>query len=128
MATASGQYGKVLISSSSLTECMKWSFSRSVPDHPHGTSATAGYKKRTAGTKDGTGTMEGLQDPAASITLFIDVGSNVTLLLYETAALFWTVPALITKMDVEVDIDDGAPVPWNADFGIQGAWTKPSGY
>jgi hypothetical protein len=128
MATASGQYGKVAIASSNIVEVMKWTLELSVPDHPHGTSATSGYKKRTAGTKDGTGSIEGLQDPADPVTTYIEPGDSVTLLLYESAAKFWTVPALITKLAMDVDIDDGAPVSWNSDFGIHGAWTKPTSY
>jgi hypothetical protein len=128
MAAISGQYAKVMIASSTVVETMKWTWERSVSDHPHGTSATGGYKKRTAGTKDGTGTLEGLQDSADPITTYIEEGDSVTLLLYEAASKFWSVPALIIKVSNEADIDDGAPIPWNADFGANGAWTKPTGY
>lgn len=126
MATVSGKYGKVMIGSSTVVEVMKWSFSRSVPDNPHGTSATNGYKKRTAGTKDGTGSMNGMQDPADAVETYFEEGSDVTLKLYYTSSKFYQVPAMITKLDIEDDIDDGAPVPWSADFGIQGAWTLPT--
>ena len=126
MATMSGQYGKVLIGSSSVVEVMKWSFARSVPDNPHGTSATAGYKKRTAGTKDGSGSLNGLQDPSDPVEGYFEEGDIVTLKLYDSASRFFSVPAMISKLDTECDIDDGAPVPWSADFGIHGAWTLPA--
>lgn len=126
MTAVSGQYGKITIGSSNLTECMGWSFDRSVADHPYASCATNGYKKRVAGTKDGTGSLNGMQDPADPIENYFVEGSQVTLRLYYTAAKFYSVPAQINRLGIEVDIDDGAPVPWTADFGANGAWTLPT--
>jgi len=122
----SGKYGKVMIASDTLAEVMNWSFDRSVSDNPHGTSSTGGFKDRTAGTRDGTGSMSGLQDFTDPIEGHFNEGDSVTLLLYVSATLFYSVPALISKLTTSVDVDDGAPVPWSADFGIKGAWTEPS--
>jgi predicted secreted protein len=125
MATVSGQYGQIQIGSSDITECMFWSFTRTVADHAYASCSTGGYKKRIAGTKDGTGTMRGLQSDAASDDIETDFeeGDSVTLVLFWTATKKYTVPAIITRLHTECDIDDGAPVPWEADFGANGAWT-----
>lgn len=126
MAAVSGQYGQIKVGSSNLTECMFWSFDRTAADHAYASCATGGYKKRVAGTKDGTGNLKGEQDPANPIETFFVEGSLATLLLYYTASKFYTVPAMITRLHVETDIDDGAIVPWEADFGINGAWSLPA--
>lgn len=126
MGAVSGQYGSIKIGSSNLTECMFWSFDRSVADHAYASCATGGYKKRVAGTKDGTGNLKGEQDPTDPIENYFVEGSSVTLRLYYTAAKFYSVPAMITRLHVENDIDDGAIVPWEADFGINGAHTLPT--
>jgi hypothetical protein len=123
MATVSGQYGSIKIGSSNLVECMNWTFDRKAAEHAYASCNTGGYKKRIAGTKDGTGTIRGLQDSADPIENYIIEGSSVTLRLYWTAAKYYSVPAIVNSLKTEVDIDDGAPVPWDADFGANGAWT-----
>lgn len=70
--------------------------------------------------------MNGMQDPSDPIENYFKVGDAVTLKLYYTASKYYTVPARILKVHVETDIDDGSPVPWDADFAITGAWTDPA--
>jgi hypothetical protein len=69
--------------------------------------------------------MNGLQDPADPIENYFVEGSSVTLLLYYTAAKFYSVPAIIEKLNIEDDIAEGTPVPWTADFGTNGQWDLP---
>jgi hypothetical protein len=126
MAAVSGQYGKIAIASSTVTECTYWSFDRMANDQSYSSCATAGYKKRVAGVKDGSGNLKGFQDPSNAIETYFEEGDLVTLLLYYTASKYYTVPAMITKLHVEADIGEGALVPWEADFGINGAWTLPA--
>src|SRR5262245_39691681 len=123
MTAVSGQYGKITLGSSNVTECSGWSFDRTVADHPYASCATSGYKKRIAGTKDGTGNLKGWQDPSSPIETYFVEGDHPTLRLYVSASKYYTVPCMITRLHTEVDIDDGAIVPWEADFGIDGAWT-----
>ena len=123
MAAASGQYGKIMIGGSTLIECTGWSFDRSVAEHVYASCATSGYKKRVAGTKDGTGELRGVLDPADPIEGYINEGDQVTLLLYFTAAKYHSVPAQINNISVEVDVEEGEIVRWTAGFGINGAWS-----
>jgi len=126
MAAVSGQYGQIQIGSSDVTECTKWSFKRSAGEQAYASCATGGYKKRVAGTKDGGGSLEGFQDPDNAIETYFEEGDLVTLKLYYTASKFYSVPAMITGLDVECDIQEGGLVPWSAEFGINGAWALPS--
>lgn len=128
MTAVSGHYGSIKISSSSLTECQGWTFKRTVTDHQYRSCGTIGadgkvYTKRVVGGSDATGTIKGLQDPADPIENYLVEGSSITLRLYWTAAKYYNVPALITSLDVEADMDSGVPVPWSADFGANGQWT-----
>lgn len=126
MAAVSGQYGKIVIGSSNVVECMGWSFKRAPSIKPYASCATSGYKKRVVGTREGSGNLKGMQDPSDPIENFFVDGSSVTLKLYYTAAKFYSVPAIIESLDIDVDIDDGSPVPWAADFGTDGGWTLPT--
>lgn len=128
MTAVSGHYGKITIGSSNMTECQAWTFNRSATIHPYKSCQTVGtdlkvYTKKVVGGSDGTGNMKGLQDPADQIENYFVEGSTVTLRLYWTAAKYYIVPAVIGKLDVEVDVDAGTPVPWAADFEATGQWT-----
>jgi hypothetical protein len=129
MTATSGQYGRIKIGSSNLVECGKWTFDRSAMVHPYRSCGTVDavtgrlYTKRIEGGSDGTGTIFGLQDPSDAIETYFVEGSSVTLLLYWTTTKYYSVPALIEKLNVEDDIAEGTPVPWNADFGANGKWT-----
>ena len=123
MATVSGQYGAIKIGTSNIVECMNWTFERRVAEHSYASCATNGYKKRIAGTKDGSGTLKGLQDSADVIENYFIEGSQLTIRLYWTAAKYYSCPVQINVLRTEADIDDGSPVPWEADFGANGGWT-----
>lgn len=123
MATVSGQYGAIKIGTSNIVECMNWTFERRAAEHAYASCATGGYKKRIAGTKDGSGTLKGLQDSTDPIENYFIEGNSLTVRLYWTASKYYGVPAVINVLRTETDIDDGAPVPWEADFGVNGAWT-----
>jgi hypothetical protein len=123
MAAVSGQYGKITIATSNVTECSYWSFDRTAAEHAYASCATNGYKKRVAGTKDGSGNLKGWQDPSAMIETYFVEGDLPTLRLYISAAKYYSVPCMITRLHTECDIDDGAIIPWEADFGVNGAWS-----
>ncbi len=124
MAAISGQYGKVLSGGSQTTECQGFEWSRSVVEHAYASCATGGFKKRVAGTKDHSGTLNGLFDVSEPIYEVFDEGDAVTLHLYISTTAYYIVPAMITELSIEVDIDDGSIVPWNASFGGNGAWSS----
>lgn len=124
MPTISGQYGSIKIGSSAVQECTSWTWSRSVQEHAYASCATGGFKKRVAGTKDHSGSLEGKLDLDQSVEDFFDEGDIVTLNLYVSSTAFYVVPAMITELSIEVDIDEGDIVPWSANFGGNGAWSS----
>lgn len=124
MAAVSGTFGKIMIGSSNLVECTGWTWQRQVADHAYASCATGGFKKRVAGTKDHSGTLDGKFDPSDSIDDYFDEGDLVTLNLYVTSTDYYIVPAMITELSVEVDIDEGDIIPWSASFGGNGAWSS----
>lgn len=123
MAAASGQYGKIMVGGSTLIECTGWSFDRQVAEHVYASCATGGYKKRIAGTKDGSGELRGIFDPDDPIEGYINEGDHVTLLLYFSATKYHSVPAQINSINIDTDIEEGDIVRWTAQFGINGAYT-----
>jgi hypothetical protein len=126
MATFSGKDGKVLIGGSPLADIIGWTL-RTASDNPtYASSSTGGYRKRVPGVKDAAGTVRFKLNPADPITDDLDAGVAVTLLLYLDATRFYTVPAVIDALRLEVDIDTGDVVGGVADFSGNGAWTKPT--
>lgn len=128
MAAISGEYAKITIGSSNVVECMAWTFNRTVNTHPYRTCSTTGtdlkvYTKRVAGGHDGTGNVKGLQSDSDPIENYFVEGDFVTLRLYYHTAKYYSVPAVIAKLNVEGDRDSGAPIPWDADFEANGQWT-----
>jgi hypothetical protein len=121
----SGQYGDVKIGSTQISEVSKWSYNPKVTIHAYSSNKTGGYKKKVAGIKDGTGSIEGIYDPANPIMATIDIGTAVTLKLYLTATVFYSVPAIISSLKLDVDIDTGDFVKYSSDFEATGAWTNP---
>lgn len=124
MAAVSGQYGKIMVGASNVVECTGWTHSRQVADHAYASCATGGWKKRVAGTKDHSGTLNGKFDPDDDISDYFDEGDLVTLNLYVATDAYYIVPAMITELSVEVDIDEGDIIPWSASFGGNGAWSS----
>jgi len=126
MATASGKDGKVVVGATTLAEITHWTFRTESNNVAYGSSATAGFRRRVAGIKDGRGTVRGKLDPADPLDSIFDEGDTVTLLLYVDATHFYSVPALVDSVEFEVDIDRGDIVGWIAEFSADGAWTKPA--
>jgi hypothetical protein len=122
----SGKGGKAQIGSTDISEITKWSFNPTSNNSAWASSDTSGYKKRVAGVKDGSGSIEGVFDEEDEIYLTFEPGDSITLKLYIDASKYYSVPSLIDSFSIEVDLNDGEVVGWSADFSINGAWTKPT--
>lgn len=126
MATISGKDGKVVAGGVELADIVQWSLTTRSHNPAYASSSTGGFKKRIAGVKDGSGAVAFKLDPDDAITDQISEGDAVTLLLYVDATRYYSVPALIDTLRLEVDIDSGDIVGGVAEFSTNGAWTKPS--
>ena len=126
MATESGKDGKIMLGAAELAEITLWRFKTSAKNLAYASSASGGFKKRLRGVKEGAGYIAFKIDPTDPITDQLTEGDNVTLLLHLDDANFYSVPAVIESLTLEVDIDTGDVVGGAADFATTGAWTIPS--
>ncbi|MGE3406806.1 MAG: hypothetical protein AB7I37_08335 [Pirellulales bacterium] len=126
MSTFSGKDGKVLIGGTSLADITHWSLRTLSHNSAYASSSTGGHKKRVPGIKDASGTIAFKLNTSDPITDDFDEGSSVTLLLHLDATRYYSVPAVIDAIRLEVDIDSGQVVGGVAEFSGNGAWTKAS--
>ena len=126
MSTFSGKDGKVLIGGSALADITHWLLRTMSHNSAYASSSTAGHKKRVPGVKDASGTIAFKLNTSDPISDDLDEGDSVTLLLYLDATRFYSVPAVIDALKLEVDIDSGQVVGGVAEFSANGAWTKPA--
>lgn len=126
MALLTGDDGKVLIGATPLADITAWSLTTRAAAKSYASSATGGYRKSVTGAKHGQGRISFLLDSADPITNDFDVGSQVTLLLYFDDTRFYSVPAVIEALRLNVEIDAGKLVGGDAEFVTSGAWSKPS--
>ncbi len=126
MSVISGKDGKVMIGATTLADITFWTLATASNNPAYASSATSGHKKRVAGVKDASGSIQGKLDVADPVTDDFDEGDAVTLLLYIDATRFYSVPAIIDSINFEVDIDTGEVIGWTADYSADGAWTKPT--
>ncbi len=125
MPLETGDDGKVLIGGAPLADITAWSLETTTRSVAYASSATGGYRKRLPGVKEGHGRIRFRLDVASPLTNHINEGSAVTLLLYLDATRFYSVPAVLDSLQIEVDIDGGELIGGQADFSTDGAWTKP---
>lgn len=119
----SGQYGAVKIGSSCVAEANKWTLDKEATLHEFATCSTPadGGMGVLAGRKKHSGSAEGLFDPTDPIENYFDEGDTVTLKLYVNATKYYQGSAVIEKLTIgDVDIQDGAPVPWSMTFKANG--------
>jgi hypothetical protein len=122
----SGIHGDVLLGTTPISEIKKWSWNPKCIIKDYASNKTQGARKRVPGSKDGSGSIDGVWDPWNPICNLIDVGSIVTLTLQHTTGQTWTVPAIIENMKYDVDLDSGDIEGWSADYSICGMWTNPT--
>lgn len=120
----SGKSGKVLIGATAVAEVTKWRFDKEAFARRYASSATGGFKRTLSGVQSGSGTIEFKFDMTAASPLV--QGAAVTLLLYLDASHFYSVPAVVTGVKVEVDIDGGDVIGGVAAFDTDGPWTEPT--
>ncbi|HEV2970691.1 MAG TPA: hypothetical protein VGY55_12040 [Pirellulales bacterium] len=119
----SGKNGFVKVGAVTVAEVTKWSFTKQANSSRYASSGTGGFKRSIPGVKSGSGDVEFKFDLAAASPLV--EGAAVTLLLYLDATHFYSVPAIVTRVEVEVDIDSGDVIGGAAHFDSDGAWTEP---
>lgn len=131
MAAISGKNGSVETTSGSgggdgaQAEITGWTFNTTSNNPSWASSTNPGYKKRVAGVKDATGTINGKYNAANAIFDTLAPGVTATLTLKLDSGNYYTVPAIIDDFNLEVDMDNGDVVGWTANFSSNGAWANP---
>jgi hypothetical protein len=120
----SGKSGFVKVGDATVAEVTKWSFIKQAASSRYASSSSGGFKRSIAGVKSGSGQIEFKFDMAADSPLV--EGAAVTLLLYLDATHFYSVPAIVTRVEVEVNIDSGDVIGGTANFDTDGAWDEPT--
>lgn len=120
----SGKNGTVKYGSgTSLLEVTKWSFEPKTNVPKYASNATGGFKTGVAGVRDSSGKVE-IKVPSDT-GLPLQDGDSVTLQLHvdATGSNYFSVPAIISGMPVDCDVDGGEIVGATYNFEGNGAWT-----
>lgn len=124
MAVTSGTFANASIAttdtattSTAIIECTGWTLTRTGVDGAYASNASGGNRRRVIGTKDATGQITGVYDPATPIEVVIEVGDRVYLKLHNTATQGHKLYARITSgPDYNGDIAEGQPAMWTCGF------------
>lgn len=129
--TAGPSYGP----EEALSNCGSWSLSLTAEQKEYRTCSTSGVKRRIYGGADSSGTLNFLLDPDDPIYAKLREGRQGVLYLYEQDAHItpgitprrWVVPAFISGLDEDADIDGGEFIPVVINFVGDGPVEDPDG-
>jgi len=121
----SGQYGKIIADGVEVANITRWKFETKSNTIAYASSATGGFRQRLRGVRHGAGTVQFVLNAAAPVQNQLAEGDHVTLKLHIDTDRFYSVPAVIETLSLEVDIDSADPVNGQFKFATAGAWTSP---
>lgn len=119
----SGKAGTIVISATDVPNIAKWSLTAKANINAHATNSTAGWKTRSAGTKDATGKIQVMQTDSATPTVFIP-GTVHTVELHtdDSGTNYYSGDIMIGELSgVDVDINDGKEIGPEHSWGAVGA-------
>jgi len=124
MAVISGKSGTLLIDAAEVTPVSNWTLTTLSDNRAYAANDTAGWKRRAAGVRDCRGTFECKVTDSGSAP--VEEGDSVSLKLQvdDTGSNYYTVPAIISKVEIECDIAGGEIVAWVIEFAGNGAVTR----
>ena len=123
MAVLSGKDGTLYIGANEVTPLSNWKLSITSHNPDYAANDTGGWKKRAAGVKDCFGSFEVKVEDGGNSP--VEEGDSVALKLHvdATGNNYYDVPAMIDKIEVDVDINQGRIVALAVDFSGNGAVT-----
>ena len=120
MAVTSGTSANVSLkandaatSATAVINATGWTLDRTAVEGAYACNSTGGNRRRVSGTKDATGTISGVYDPATPIEAVMQVGDRVYLQLHLTSTIGSKLYARITAgPSYAGDIEEGQPSRW----------------
>jgi len=123
MAVLSGKDGTLYVDDAEVTPVSNWKLSVTSHNPDYAANDTGGWKKRVAGVKDCGGSFEVKVESDGNCP--VGEGDAVTLKLHvdATGNNYYEVPALVDRIEVDVDVNRGRIVAFVVDFSGNGAIT-----
>lgn len=123
MSVLSGKDGTLYLGTEEVTPVTNWRLEKTSANKPYAANDTGGAKKRVPGVRDSAGSFEIKAADSANVP--VDEGDAVTLKLHVdgSGANYYEVPAVIDRLRVDVDINEGEIVAYVIDFSGNGAIT-----
>ena len=120
MSVISGKDGTLHIGDSEVTPMTNWTLEKTSSNKDYAANDTGGSKQRVAGVKDCSGSFEVKATDTGNVPL--DEGDPVTLELHvdDSGNNYYQVPAIIDRIQVDVDINQGEIVAYAIDFSGNG--------
>ncbi len=124
MAVLSGKNGTLYIGDDEVTPVSNWKLSITGNNPHYVANDTGGWRKRAAGAKDCSGSFEVKVQQGGNCP--VEQGDSITLKLHvdDTGDNYYQLPAIIDRIDVDVDISQGRIVAQAVNFSGNGAITS----
>jgi hypothetical protein len=114
MAVISGKDGYASFGGTDFNEVASWSLSLESNNPSYACKATSGYKKRVAGVKDATASIEGYISGKPTAP-----GSSGALVLYVDSSTTYTMDAICEGYSTEVNLEDGDIVSYTSEWALK---------
>jgi hypothetical protein len=130
MPIISGKAGTVKIGETAVADVAEWTIEASVVENSHATNSTAGWKTRSAGVKDASGSIKIFLSDGTPTQLIIGEKYTIEFHVDGTGSNKYTGSVMITSLGgVTVDMDEGTEIAaeysWGANGALVGAGTVP---
>jgi hypothetical protein len=120
MAVLSGKNGTLFLGSTEITPVVNWKLVTSSNNPDYAANDTGGWKKRVAGVRDASGSLEIKASDDRNCP--VEEGDTPTLALHldDSGDNYYEVPSIVDKISVDVDINRGEIVAYVVEFSGNG--------
>lgn len=130
MPIISGKAGTVKLGETAVADVAEWTIEASVVENSHASNSTAGWKTRSAGVKDASGTLKVYLSDGVPTQLIIGEKYDIVFQTDGTGDNKYSGSVMITAMGgLTVDMNDGTELSveysWGANGAIVGAGDVP---
>ncbi len=123
MAVLSGKDGTLYLGAVEVTPVSNWRLAITSFNPDYAANDTGGWKQRAAGVKDCSGSFEVKAEDDGNCP--VEEGDAISLKLHvdATGSNYYAVPAIVDRIEVDVDVNRGRIVAFAIDFSGNGAIT-----